>query len=59
METRKYAPDIGIAVPIFNRSWSNGPKRNNAIDAKSDRRVLEVGGKKISRKRGGIIKKHS
>ncbi len=25
-----------IAVPMSNRSWINGPKRNTAIGAKSD-----------------------
>ncbi len=39
-----------IAVPMSNRSWINGPKRNTAIGAKSDTwRVLEVGSKKIAR----------
>ncbi len=52
METRQYAPDIGIAVPIFNRSWINGPNRNTAIGAKGGTwRVIEVGSKEIARKR--------
>ncbi len=40
-----------IAVPMYNRSWINGPKRNTAIGAKSGTwRVLEVGSKKLARK---------
>ena len=40
-----------IAVPTYNRSWINGPKRNTAIGAKSGIwRVLEVGSKKLARK---------
>ncbi len=36
-----------IAVPMYNRSWINGPKRNTAIGAKSGTwRVLEVGARK-------------